>query len=862
MLEEQSTGGIRRSRSLLALAVIVLLGLSALSGLSNILNHWFYDGLISQHALAPAPDLAVVAIDEKSLKAIGHWPWNRRVHAALIDRLHRLHARAVALDILFPEPSAKRTDDDALARAIRQQGKVVLPVHLFPVSRGQPLREFLPIPKLTAASAALGHAQVALDDDSVARGLYLRQGLGSAVWPSLSAATAVLAHPKLRLPAAEIKASPFVNVRQDFVRIPFAGNRHPIPVYSYIDVLDGDVPGQALAGKVIFVGATAAGLGDHIPTPVSADAAPMSGVMFHANAYSALVQHATIRVTGALGAYALAALVLVILLLALPALPSGQTFWFCTALGLICAGTAALALFHLDIWVPPSPAVLAAFLAWPLWNTQRILQLSSFLNQQIDMLGHAARRSPFTQLTPPEQLLERLCQVLTPEGWCLIREGTPLQVQNMLPESAPGLFPDQTHWYHIADQSWLKLSYRGRNFVLGLKWDKDIQPPRRYLDKLDLTPPPLPELGGTTGERLSARIAQARQASRSLARLHGFVEAGFDQMADGVLVLDALGVIRFANSNAAHWLDQPLISLEGIAMDRLLNALLPRNDHQWEETLSDTLVHDQSRSLQLRLGERDLLLHLVPFSLVETAQRGAIASFTDITSLCDQQRQQRQAIDFISHDVRSPLVSQLALIAQLKRNPDAIDDAQLDQLARLARRSYQLAEEFVQLARAEQLSSVRFYECEALSIVENAVDAVHDQAQAKQVGLELLGEEDLWLSGNAELLERAVINLLTNAIQYSPSGTQIHLNVSLEGESIRIDVQDQGPGIDPNELPHLFERFRRQRKSELSGQHGTGLGLAFVKVVVDKHEGTIDVASPPGQGTRITIHLPSIPAPA
>jgi len=861
MIGEQLIGGNRRSRSLLAIALIALLGLSALSGLSKILDHWFYDGLISQHALAPAPDLAVVAIDEKSLRAIGHWPWSRRVHAALIDRLHKLGVQAIALDILFPEPSTNRAADDALARAMRQQGKVVLPVHLFPVSRGQPLREFLPIPRLTAASAALGHAQVALDDDSVTRGLYLRQGLGSAVWPSLSAATAALAHPALQLPPAKVRVSPFVNVRQNFVRIPFAGNGNPIPVYSYIDVLDGDVSAQALAGKVVFVGATAAGLGDHIPTPVSADGAPMSGVMFHANAYSALVQHATIRVAGPAGTYALAALILLVLVMVLPALPSGQTFWFCAALGLVCAGADALTLFHFDIWIPPIPAVLAAFLAWPLWNTQRIFQLSGFLNQQIDLLGHAARRSPFNQQPPPEQLLDRLCQVLQPAGCCLIREGKPLYTRGMLPESAPDLFPAPAHWYHIAEQSWLKLPYRGRVFVLGLKWADNNEPPRQYLDNLDLEAAPLPELARTTGERLTARIAQARQASQSLARLHGFVEAGFDQMADGVLVLDALGIIRFANSNVARWLDQPLISLEGIPLDRLLNALLPRNDHQWEETLSDTLIHHQSRTLQLRLGERDLLLHLVPFSLLETGQRGAIASFTDITSLCDQQRQQRQAIDFISHDVRSPLVSQLALIAQLKRNPDAIDDKQLDQLARLARRSYQLAEEFVQLARAEQLSSVRFYECEALNIVENAADAVHDQAQAKQVTLDLRGEEEIWLSGNAELLERAVINILTNAIQYSPPGTRIHLRVSLEDGLIRIDVQDQGPGIDPQELPHLFERFHRQRKSEISGQHGTGLGLAFVKVVVDKHEGTINVTSSPGKGTRISIRLPAIPAP-
>lgn len=856
MTAEQTSGGFWRSRWLLAAGLFAALGIASLTGITQNLDHWFYDNLIIQDGLPSASDLAVVAVDEKSLKAIGRWPWGRQVHAALIDRLRRMGVKVIALDILFPEPAARKSEDDALARAMRQQGKVILPVHLFPPSVGRPLREYLPIPKLTAASAALGQVQVPLDSDSVARGLYLRQGLGSAVWPSLAAAAAKLAHPAIRLPSPRLVASPFVNVRQDFIRIPFASGADPIPVYSYIDVLDGGVPSRALKGKVVFVGATAAGLGDHIPTPVSADAAPMSGVMFHANAYSALVQRAIIGIVGPWASYGLALIILVTLVLTLPRLPTGQTFLFCGALALAYAGLVALILFHLNAWLAPFPGILTAFLAWPLWNTQRLFQLGGFLNQQIDLLGHATRRSPFVNLPRAEQLLERLRLILSPAGWCLLRNGTPVQVQAMLPESAPDLFADDGIWHHIAEQSWLTITRGGHRFVIGLRWSAPHPPARDYLDRLDLSGAPLPELARNTGERLSARIAQARQASQSLAQLHNFVEAGFDQMADGVVVLDALGIIRFANRNVAVWLDQPLVSLEGVSLDRMLNALMPRPDHPWEETLADTLVQGHSRALQLRLGNRDLLLRLAPFSLSDTGLRGAIASFADITSLCDQQRQQRQAIDFISHDVRSPLVSQLALIAQLKRNPDAIEEGQLDQLARLARRSYQLAEEFVQLARAEQLSSVRFYECEALSIVENAVDAVREQALAKKVTLRLDGEEELWLSGNAELLERAIINLLTNAVQYSPSGTTVTVSLNRADGNIRISIVDQGAGIEPDELPHLFERFRRQRKNELAGQHGTGLGLAFVKVVVDKHQGTIDVQSTRNSGTQFSILLP------
>ncbi|MBO6849931.1 MAG: HAMP domain-containing histidine kinase, partial [Marinobacter sp.] len=237
-------------------------------------------------------------------------------------------------------------------------------------------------------------------------------------------------------------------------------------------------------------------------------------------------------------------------------------------------------------------------------------------------------------------------------------------------------------------------------------------------------------------------------------------------------------------------------------------------------------------------------------------QSGIIANISDISELRAQQRQHREAIDFISHDVRSPLVSQLALIEQLKRNPGHIEPGQLEQLGRLARRSYHLAEEFVQLARAEQLTETRFYECEFLAIVENARDSVSEQAAEKGIHLALQGSEDLWLRGNAELLERAVINLLTNAVQYSPGGSTVNIQVFRAGHQACLTVSDEGTGIAPEELPHLFDRYRRQKSSELSGNHGTGLGLSFVNVVVEKHRGEISVSSELGEGSAFTLKLP------
>ncbi|MEO9701380.1 sensor histidine kinase, partial [Marinobacter alexandrii] len=354
----------------------------------------------------------------------------------------------------------------------------------------------------------------------------------------------------------------------------------------------------------------------------------------------------------------------------------------------------------------------------------------------------------------------------------------------------------------------------------------------------------------------SARIQRVRIATERLNHMQQFIRHSFERMPDGIIVTDELGVIRFANRHIEEWFQEPMPSLGGLPLVRLLEGHDPRETPPWHETVSETLTLQQSRTVDLHIHNKDFLIHFAPFALPDSDQHGIIANISDISELREQQRQHREAIDFISHDVRSPLVSQLALIEQLKRDPSHIDRQQLDQLGRLARRSYHLAEEFVQLARAEQLTETRFYECEILAIVENARDSVSEQAAEKGIHFHLQGTEDLWLRGNAELLERAVINLLTNAVQYSPAGSAIDIQVFRAGHLACLTIGDEGSGIDAEELPHLFDRYRRQKRSELAGVHGTGLGLSFVKTVVEKHRGQIAVASEPGEGSTFTLRLP------
>lgn len=854
----------RLARWHLVLPLLALLAVLVATPATERVDLWLYDTLIRHSPLPPPENLTLVAIDEKSLEQLGRWPWPRQYHATLIDRLDRAGAETIAFDILFTEPSELGAHDRQLADAMERHSNVVLPLHIYPTDDEQPLREFLPIARLTRAASALGHVHVELDDDGIARGFYRNEGLGEAVWPSFADAVARqsgLVEPTDRPSEADDTgtSAPFVNVRESRVRIPFASSAGRIPSISYVDVLEGRVPAQRLENQVVFVGITAAGFGDLLPTPVSGRAAPLSGVEFHANAFSAIAQDHLIQPTPRWIAPLLGLLSILLIGTFFPRWRPLRTLGLAAGLTLLPVLASYVLLRTQALWLPPGAPALTAALAFPLWTTQRLGLLNRFLNRQLRALGRE-RRITIGRLEdrPPAQLLDELAELLQPCDSWLTTNGEPVRGQP--PTSAPQ--QQAGKWHHEASRSRIRFFRNGYWHELGLVWssEADAATVRPFLDSLHLHTGTIEPVIERSRERVSHHIEQVHNATLALAGMRRFIGSGFERMPDGVIVTDALGVIRYVNARIPEWFQLPRESLTGMPLQRLMISGSVEDSRQpqrvWRERILAILSERREQVIDYRLRNLALLAHLAPFELPEQRHPGVIVNLSDITDLRERQRQYREAIDFISHDVRSPLVSQLALLDQLQRENQTAGPETLDQIARLARRSYQLAEEFVQLARAEELTDKRFYDCELLTIAENAVDAVQEQAQANGIRLELEGREDLWLSGNAELLERAVINLLTNAIQYSPGNTVVTVRVENAGHMGILGVTDQGPGIELEDQPMIFQRFRRQKGTEMGGPHGAGLGLAFVQTVAERHRGAVDLVSAPGRGSTFQLYLP------
>ena len=174
-----------------------------------------------------------------------------------------------------------------------------------------------------------------------------------------------------------------------------------------------------------------------------------------------------------------------------------------------------------------------------------------------------------------------------------------------------------------------------------------------------------------------------------------------------------------------------------------------------------------------------------------------------------------------------------------------------------ARRSLRLADNFLQLARAEAADANAFEDTDLVSVAHNALDEVFVQAKAQGVKLRReLPDEEIWLQGDLGLLERALFNLLENAIKFSPREGEVGFRLSREDGEVLCEIEDQGPGIPEEQLREIFLPFTQADTENTSQGRGVGLGLSFVKVVAEKHHGSVEARNRREGGALLCLRLP------
>lgn len=390
--------------ALLALALAAFAGLAAWQGWFWRLDRSAYDVAANLQVRAVPDDVLIVAIDEESLARIGRWPWRRAVHATLLQRLTHAGVRAVALDLVLTEPSA---DDAVLAAAMRRNGRVVLPVVQQDFGPGLHA-EGLPVAPLARAAAGLGHIGLELDADGIVRSVYLWAGMGAPRYPQLALALLAVARqavPGQVVPGQAVRQAGSADAGVDepgaragmgpggglwrqggrfYLR--FAGPPGSYHSVSYVDVLTGAVPDEVLRGKLVLVGASAAGLGDAYPRPASGRARLMPGVEWHATVLDNLRTHAAIVPVSRSVVTALTALVAVAALLGQLLLSPRGGLLLALALAIGVPLGAAVLLLWGGLWLPPAPMLLGVVLAYPLWAWRRLEAAQRFMDAELQAL--------------------------------------------------------------------------------------------------------------------------------------------------------------------------------------------------------------------------------------------------------------------------------------------------------------------------------------------------------------------------------------------------------------------------------------------------------------------------------------------
>src|SRR5207244_819123 len=141
---------------------------------------------------------------------------------------------------------------------------------------------------------------------------------------------------------------------------------------------------------------------------------------------------------------------------------------------------------------------------------------------------------------------------------------------------------------------------------------------------------------------------------------------------------------------------------------------------------------------------------------------------------------------------------------------------------------------------------------------QSLAEQVKPVAASKDVAMDWSCEPDVMVLGDSDWLERIILNLVDNAIKFTPGGGHVHVGLARNSHSATLEVRDDGKGIPADALPYIFERFYRADPSRSNRVDGAGLGLSLVKWAVDQHQGTIHVDSIPEKGTQVTVTLPVV----
>ncbi len=349
--------------------------------------------------------------------------------------------------------------------------------------------------------------------------------------------------------------------------------------------------------------------------------------------------------------------------------------------------------------------------------------------------------------------------------------------------------------------------------------------------------------------KIQKQIEQLVQKSRE-------TEGILESLAEGVIALDTRGRITFANEVGCRMIGVPHAAIMGQPLDQLKSEEpdLAKKSHELVLQVlqtSEAIIQTWSRGE----GKR-VYLDLIAAPLAQ--QNGAILVLQDKTSDYKVLEMGKDFIANASHELRTPITIIRGFAETLSDLPDISKELLKDiteKIVRTCGRLDKLVKSLLTLSDIENLSDDKFRPTDLVLLTENCKHLLLTAHRNAVVTFHTELNRAI-IVADGDLLDLAIMNLLENAIRYSPAPAQIDISIERVGEDVHLNIRDRGIGIPEADIPHIFDRFYTVDKARSRKSGGAGLGLSIVKTIVDKLRGYVSVSSELGKGSTFTISLP------
>jgi two-component system phosphate regulon sensor histidine kinase PhoR len=321
---------------------------------------------------------------------------------------------------------------------------------------------------------------------------------------------------------------------------------------------------------------------------------------------------------------------------------------------------------------------------------------------------------------------------------------------------------------------------------------------------------------------------------------------------EGVIAVDSQLVVQYANQSALKFLGvdyQQLAQepLSAISYDKLhMMAVTCQNENK---VLIDTLI----------VKHQTHQVHLDIVAAPKKENAGAILVLQDKSIHYRMLEMRKDFIANASHELKTPITVILGFAETLhdanELSPDLVKEI-TGKIVRNSQRMANLIKDLLALSDMESLSEVRLCQIELNQLVQSCCAMVGDAFPGAKIAVESDKVLGLYVTGDPNLLEMAIMNLLENAAKYSHPPAVINVCLAEQGEEVEITIADQGIGIPQANLDSIFERFYTVDKARSRKMGGSGLGLSIVAKAISKHQGKVNVSSKEGEGSSFVIRLP------